>query len=702
VRIIAKIEDQTAIANLDEIVAACDGLMVARGDLGIECPFEELPVIQRRAVRACLAEGRPVIVATHMLESMITQPVPTRAEITDVANAVYELADCVMLSGETTIGKYPLECVKMLDVIARRIEREDGDDGAVPAVFTGERMKVLHSAVVLANELPNSKILTFTRHGFMAQGLALLRPTHSPIIAFTPSTEVLRQLRLLRSVEPYLMKLASDPNDTIESAISLLRREGHVQPGDKLIVATDILAQDRLVDSVQLRTVRSDKRGGRGHHTSRPRTNGGNLPLATIGKNGQFPCPRTPMIPSTFVRRAAAATVLIAGLFTGLRAQEPRLANLSTRASTSPGAGVLTAGFVIGPGANKQVLIRAIGPTLGAFGVPGSLADPILTVFDGSGKVVATNDNWLAADAATFASVGAFSLPANSKDSALVTTLAPGLYSAQVAGANNTSGTVLVEVYELGSTGAKLTNLSSRLQVSSGSTPIIGLVVAPGSGTRKLLVRASGPALAAFGLSGTLEDPTLKVTSSTNTTLATNDNWGTPSDSRAADVTVLSNAFGSAGAFSFAASSKDAALLIDLAPGNYGIQVGSTTNGSGLALVEVYDMTPANAPTVTIIASKPTSDESGNNPGEFTVTRTGSTFLPLTVSYGVGGSAVNGFDYPPLLGTVTFPSGADTVKFPFAEPRRANRGTRHGHSHPDCRHRLSGRRAEHRDCDDQR
>ena len=115
---------------------------------------------------------------------------------------------------------------------------------------------LLHSAVVLANELPNSKILTFTRHGFMAQGIALLRPTHSPIIAFTPSVEVLRQLRLLRAVEPYLMKLASDPNDTIESAISLLRREGHVQPGDKLIVATDILAQDRLVDSVQLRTVR--------------------------------------------------------------------------------------------------------------------------------------------------------------------------------------------------------------------------------------------------------------------------------------------------------------------------------------------------------------------------------------------------------------------------------------------------------------
>lgn len=256
VRIIAKIEDQSAIANLNEIVHACDGLMVARGDLGIECPFEELPVIQRRAVNACLAQGRPVIIATHMLESMITQPVPTRAEITDVANAVYEQADCVMLSGETTIGKYPLECVAMLDTIARRIEREEGKDRHPGSTFTGERMKVLHSSVVLANELPRSKLLTFTRHGFMAQGLAALRPTHSPILAFTPSIEVYRQLRLLRSVEPYLMPLASEPNETIENAISVLRREGRVSPGDKIVIATDILAQDRLVDSVQLRTVR--------------------------------------------------------------------------------------------------------------------------------------------------------------------------------------------------------------------------------------------------------------------------------------------------------------------------------------------------------------------------------------------------------------------------------------------------------------
>ncbi len=257
VGIIAKIEDQSAIRNLDEIVSACDALMVARGDLGIECPFAELPVIQRRAVNTCLAQGKPVIIATHMLESMISQPVPTRAEITDVANAVYERADCVMLSGETTVGRYPRECVQMLNQIARRIEAEDSDEAVKnSAVFATERMKILNAAVVLANQLPNSKLITFTRHGFMARGLAALRPLHSPILCFTPHLALLRQLRLLRAVEPYLMPFAAEPDLTIEGAISMLRSLGHITVGEKLIIATDILAQDRLVDSVQLRTVR--------------------------------------------------------------------------------------------------------------------------------------------------------------------------------------------------------------------------------------------------------------------------------------------------------------------------------------------------------------------------------------------------------------------------------------------------------------
>ena len=254
-RIIAKIEDQSAITNLDAIIEASDGLMVARGDLGIECPFEELPVIQRRAVRACLARGRPVIVATHMLESMITQPVPTRAEITDVAHAVFEQADAVMLSGETTVGRYPVECVRMLDGIARRIERETAGEEGVGAAFSGDRMKVLHAAVTLARQIPGARLVTFTRHGFMAQGLAALRPGAAPIIVFTPVVGLLRQLRLLRGVEPHLLELSADPNDTVTSALAFLRRSGRAASGDKLVIATDIVAEDRRVDSVQLRTL---------------------------------------------------------------------------------------------------------------------------------------------------------------------------------------------------------------------------------------------------------------------------------------------------------------------------------------------------------------------------------------------------------------------------------------------------------------
>jgi pyruvate kinase len=255
-KIIAKIEDQSGINNLDEIIEACDALMVARGDLGIECPLEELPVIQRRAVKTCFHHGRPVIIATHMLESMISSPMPTRAEITDVANAVYEKADCVMLSGETTVGKYPYECVQILDKIARRIELEGPFDFVEPKHLNGDKLKLLQSAVLFANEVKDSAILTFTRQGFMATSLAALRPSHATIFALTNSTETLRQLRLLRAVEPYLMPLTSDPNDTIEQAINLLRKEGRIQAGDKLVIATDILSHDRLVDSVQLRTVR--------------------------------------------------------------------------------------------------------------------------------------------------------------------------------------------------------------------------------------------------------------------------------------------------------------------------------------------------------------------------------------------------------------------------------------------------------------
>jgi pyruvate kinase len=255
-RIVAKIEDQSAIDHLDEIIRATDVLMVARGDLGIEIPLEELPVVQRRAVRTCLAIGRPVIIATHMLESMIGQPMPTRAEITDVANAVYELADCVMLSGETTVGKYPLECVRVLDTIARRIEDEMSAEFVEPAVFLAERMKLLRSAVVMANELPNSALVCFTRRGITAAGLAAHRPVCAPILAVTDSIDTLRHLKMVRSVDAYLLQPFGDPEKTLARALDSLQRNGRIKKGDKLVIVSDVVtANEQRVDSIQLRTV---------------------------------------------------------------------------------------------------------------------------------------------------------------------------------------------------------------------------------------------------------------------------------------------------------------------------------------------------------------------------------------------------------------------------------------------------------------
>jgi pyruvate kinase len=256
-RIVAKIEDQTAIANLDEIIRTTDVLMVARGDLGIEVPLQDLPVIQRRAVRTCLAVGRPVIIATHMLESMITQPVPTRAEITDVAHAVYEQADCVMLSGETTVGKYPFECVRLLDTISRRVEEEVAMDYAEPAVFIDERMKFMRSAVIMANEFPGSRIVTFTHRGLNAAGLSAHRPARAPILALTDSLQTLRQLRIVRSVEPYFIGAFGDPEKTLTRALDKLREAGRIKTGDKLVIISDVVTTDNeRVDSIQLRTVR--------------------------------------------------------------------------------------------------------------------------------------------------------------------------------------------------------------------------------------------------------------------------------------------------------------------------------------------------------------------------------------------------------------------------------------------------------------
>ena len=253
--IIAKIEDQHAVKFVKDIIAAADAVMVARGDLGVECPMEELPIIQRRIVKACLHVGKPVIVATHMLESMITNPLPTRAEITDVANAVFEQADAIMLSGETSVGKYPVQCVEIFDRVARRIERSGGAGFAREASIEGPRQKTVAAAVSLANNIPHAKIVAFTYHGTMARYVSHLRPLHSPIFAFTPDDRVCRRMALLYGVQAQCMGFLAEPDKNVFAAEAALLLKSLVQPGDHLVVVTDILEGDRRHESVQLRIV---------------------------------------------------------------------------------------------------------------------------------------------------------------------------------------------------------------------------------------------------------------------------------------------------------------------------------------------------------------------------------------------------------------------------------------------------------------
>ena len=255
-RIIAKIEDQLAVRNISGIIEKSDIIMVARGDLGIECAMEELPIIQRAIVKRCLRAGRPVIVATHLLESMISNPVPTRAEVTDVANAVFEQADAIMLSGETSMGQYPVQCVQALHRVASRIERSGGAGYANEAFLSDNRQRTMHSAVVLANSLRNSKVVVFTRRGRVANYVSAQRPEHSPIFAFSNTMEVCCKISLNWGIVPILMPFSDDPEKTIEAAEQLLRKRGHVHNGDNLVIVSDLQAGESTFDSIQLRPVK--------------------------------------------------------------------------------------------------------------------------------------------------------------------------------------------------------------------------------------------------------------------------------------------------------------------------------------------------------------------------------------------------------------------------------------------------------------
>jgi pyruvate kinase len=254
--VVAKIEDQEAVLNLDQIVQESDAIMVARGDLGIELPYEELPIIQRRIIKICLRVGRPVIVATHMLESMIESPSPTRAEVTDVANAVFEQADAIMLSGETTVGKYPIKCVEVFDRIACRIERSGGANYSEHAQLSSHRQKLVKSAAVLADQVRAQAILVLTRSGNMARHTAWMRPRYSQVFALCEHEHIAATLSLNWGTTAFVVPFdLTQPQNTIESAIKTLVAKGQLRPASVVVVIGSIIAGDHNIEAVQMRIV---------------------------------------------------------------------------------------------------------------------------------------------------------------------------------------------------------------------------------------------------------------------------------------------------------------------------------------------------------------------------------------------------------------------------------------------------------------
>lgn len=250
-QIIAKIEDQQAVKHIDDIIKAADVIMVARGDLGIEVNIEELPLIQRRIITHCLRHGRRCIVATHMLESMITNPTPTRAEVTDVSNAIMEQADAVMLSGETSVGLYPIHCVETLDSIARRMERAHISlDLSERALLKSDRQKATKAAVSLADSVEDASLIIFTRRGLAATQASVLRPKKAPIYAFSNDPCVVRQLALARGVTAFEAAFHRDPAKMIDAAIAFLKKRELITSGQPVVILGDSLQGEFIADSI--------------------------------------------------------------------------------------------------------------------------------------------------------------------------------------------------------------------------------------------------------------------------------------------------------------------------------------------------------------------------------------------------------------------------------------------------------------------
>jgi pyruvate kinase len=251
-QIVAKIEDQEAVRNIDAIIQEADVIMIARGDLGTEVEFEELPILQRRIVKRCHELGTRVIVATQLLESMITNPTPTRAEVTDVMNAAYEEADALMLSGETSIGRYPERCVEALVRISTRIERSGGQGFGQGMLLRDVRQKTARAAVTLADSLPDARLVVLTRRGVLANQVAMLRPRTNGVYAVTPKESVCRKLALTRGVKAIRLPFASGIEETIQRVSQQLLKDELVRTGTPIVIVSDILSDHFAANSILL------------------------------------------------------------------------------------------------------------------------------------------------------------------------------------------------------------------------------------------------------------------------------------------------------------------------------------------------------------------------------------------------------------------------------------------------------------------
>ncbi|KAJ7222880.1 hypothetical protein O6H91_Y465500 [Diphasiastrum complanatum] len=264
IHVIPKIESADSIPNLQSILAASDGAMVARGDLGAELPIEEVPLLQEEIIRTCRGMGKPVIVATNMLESMINHPTPTRAEVSDIAIAVREGADAVMLSGETAHGKYPLKAVKVMHTVAMRTEAtlpKEQPPANLGQAFKNHMSEMFAFHTSMMSNTLGISILVFTRSGSMAALLSHYRPVGT-IFAFTNDKMVQRRLALYHGIRPVLVSFSNDAEETFSKALGILQKRGLLKEGEEVALVQSgrqPIWRSESTHHIQVRKVQPEK-----------------------------------------------------------------------------------------------------------------------------------------------------------------------------------------------------------------------------------------------------------------------------------------------------------------------------------------------------------------------------------------------------------------------------------------------------------